>query len=429
MEVEKENSLSTVFKSLYSEFIEYLNKTGLSNRVLSVTNGKPSIDFQFTIQSMGGIEQALDALTSLPSYSKVVEITAKMQCVPKEDVIRTKYGLFAYLFSDVANCVNPPKVSYNFSQARNFSGFYLDEIRLSHAILNAVSSGSCIERKNKYLLIFENLNINSNIKINDDINLIKLSRSEVDNKFSVRYDSDSKWSRVYSGFEIGEQYINNNDFIPVLSSLLRLYKKGDVRFKFIVQEAHHLIRGDIYVSYKNSYSELDYYEHVPSVKEDAWRQYLVKETESLEFSNFISKNLTPMMNMPHSCQMYNMVFSSPLHLQIPLLFFVIESFFSDVNSEVVFRIALYITVLLQEKEGFRKTIKDLYNVRSCIAHGDLASAQKKIKKMKLSGFTGATELVEKILNNLWKVLLDKTWEPSKSAELMSALLLSSNKNT
>ncbi|MCR9982432.1 hypothetical protein NB610_10465 [Vibrio alginolyticus] len=112
-----------------------------------------------------------------------------------------------------------------------------------------------------------------------------------------------------------------------------------------------------------------------------------------------------------------------------MLFFVIESFFADVNSEVVFRISLYVTVLLQESESFRNKIKDLYHVRSCIAHGDLSGAQKKIKAMKIFGFTGATEQVEDILNRLWKVLLEKNWKPSQSAELMSSILLHQNKNT
>lgn len=429
MEIDQKGSLAGVFKSLYREFIEYLNQTGFSNRVLSVIDGKPTIDFQFTIQSMGGIERALEALTSLPSYRELVKLTAALQGVSEEEVESTKYGLFSYLFSEVANCVNPPQISYNFTNGKGLSTLDLDEVRLSHAILNAVNPSSCIERNNKYLLIFENLNITSDIKINEDINLIKLSRDEVNEKLAGRYDPERKWARVYSAFEISETFLSNNELIPVLSTLLRLYKKGDVRFKFIAQDAHHLIRGNIYVSHKNSYSELDYYENAPSVRGDAWRQYLISESESQEFANFISQNLTPMLSMSHSCQMYNMVFSSPLHLRIPLLFFVIESFFSDVNSEVVFRIALYLTVLLQETEHFRKRIKDLYHVRSCIAHGDLAGAQKKIKSMKLSGFTGAAEQVEEILNKLWKVLLDKKWKPSKSAETMSSILLCQNKNT
>ncbi|KOO12713.1 hypothetical protein AKJ18_22455 [Vibrio xuii] len=72
MEVEQKDSLSEVFKSLYNEFIDYLNETGFSNRVLFVNDGKPTIDFQFTVQSMGGIEKALDTLSSLPSYQSVV---------------------------------------------------------------------------------------------------------------------------------------------------------------------------------------------------------------------------------------------------------------------------------------------------------------------------------------------------------------------
>lgn len=429
MELEQSLSLSVSFKTLYSEFIDYLNRSGLSNRVLAVIDGKPTIDFQFTIQSMGGIERALEILTALPSYSKVVELTAKLQGVPEEEVRKTRYGLFAYLFSDIANCVNPPQVSYVFSKSQNLSSWCLDEERLSKAILEATTSGSCIERRNNYLIVFENLQVESDIKINEELTLISLSRAEVENKFANRYDSDKKWERVYSAFEVSDNYLNDDRFIPVLSTLLRLYKKGNVRFKLIAQQAHHLIRGDIYINYKNGHSELDYYEHMPSVRNDAWRQYRINEAESSEFAKFIGENLLPMMTMSHSCQMYNMVSSSPLHLRIPLLFFVIESFFSDVSSEVVFRVALYVTVILEEDAVFKKRVNDLYHVRSCIAHGDLVAAQKKIQKMKLSGFSGATELVEEILQKLWKELLVRKWEPNKSNELINSILLKSNKNT
>jgi hypothetical protein len=429
MEVATKTNLPDVFKALYTEFVNYMNKTGLSNRVLTVIDGKPIIDFQFTIQSMGGFEGALKQLSSLPSYRELVSLTAQIQNVEEEEVEKTKYGLFCYIFSEVANCVTPPQISYHFPNAKDLSTFDLNEQKLSHAILNAVCADDCIERTNKYLLIFENLNISSSIKINDNIKLIRLSKVEINAKLKGRYDPDSQWSRVFSAFEINEEFLNNKELIPVLSTLLRLYKKGDIRFKSIYQAANHIIRGEIYVNHKSAYSEADYYENAPANRSDAWRQYSITETEIEDFSGFIGKNLTTMLSMSHSCKMYNMVFSSPLHLRIPLLFFVIESFFSDINSEVVFRIALYLTVLLKEDEAFRKQIKDLYHVRSCIAHGDLTGAQKKIKSMKLGGFTVATEKVDTILNKLWKALLDNNWTPKESANLMSTLLLSQVENT
>lgn len=400
----------------------------MSSRVLAVVDRKPTIDFQFTIQSMGSIDKALEILTALPSYSKVVELTAKLQGVTEDEVRKTQYGLFAYLFSDIANCVNPPQVSYVFSKSQNLSSLCIDEERLSKAILEATNSGSCIERKNNYLIVFENLQIESDIKINEEVTLIRLSRADVDSKFANRYDSDKNWERVYSAFEVSDDYLNNDKFIPVISTLLRLYQKGDVRFKLVAQRAHHLIRGDIYINHRNVHSELDYYEHTPYVRDDAWRQYRINEAKNSEFAKFISENLLPMMKMSHSCQMYNMVSSSPLHLRIPLLFFVIESFFSDVSSEVVFRVALYVTVILEEDVVFKKRVNDLYHVRSCIAHGDLAAAKAKIQRMKLSGFSGATELVEEILHKLWKELLVREWKPNKSNELINTILLKSNKS-
>lgn len=425
MNIIKETSLSDDFKSLYCEFISYINQSGFSNRVLIIVGGKPSIDFQFTIGAMGGIGKALEIFTSLPSYSKVVEKTAYLQNISQDEVTDTNYGIFAYLFSDIANALTPPQANYIFSNANNLSDMVLDDMRLSRAIANALDPYPCIERENKYLIVFDNLQIDSDIRINNDINLIKLDRCDVQEKFESRYDDPHSWGRVLSAFEVSEEHLKNESFIPALSSLIRLYKKGDIRFNHVAQKANHLFRGEIYIDYKNSYGENEYYEHAPSTRNDAWRQYLICDDERLEFAKFISSNLNSMSNMSYSCHIYNMVYSSPLHLRIPLLFFVIESFFADVTSEVVFKISLYITLLLQEDISFMKKVKNLYDIRSCVAHGDLANAKHKINKMKLIGFSDANDVVETILNNLWKVLLVKEWIPSKSAELISPLLLKS----
>ncbi|NRA53059.1 MAG: hypothetical protein HRU23_02840 [Gammaproteobacteria bacterium] len=132
--------------------------------------------------------------------------------------------------------------------------------------------------------------------------------------------------------------------------------------------------------------------------------------------------------------MYNMVASSALQLKIPLLFFVIESFFSDVQSEVSFRVPLYITNLLNEDDNFRGTLKKLYDVRSKVAHGDLKEADKIISKLykngnlSSSGFSGATIYLDNIVNRLWIRLLDLNWNPAKSAELITPYLIGHKNN-
>ncbi|MFC1507835.1 hypothetical protein ACFL5R_01185 [Pseudomonadota bacterium] len=425
-------SLTTSFKSLYCEFVAYLNKTGLSNRIFSLMEGKPIIDFQFTIQSMGEFSEALDILCSLPSYPLVVKFVAEKQNVDEKEVEKSKYGLFSYIFSDLASYLTPPSVSYSFSKGNELNNIEFNEERLSHAILNAVNPGSYVEKKDKLLVVFENLKFNNNVEINDEIKLIKLSPDILKERFIGRYESDRKWSRVYGAFEIDKSLLENDNVIPVLSTLLRIYKSGDVRYKAIYQEANHFIRGDVFVNYKNSFSENDYYENTPSEQSEAWRQYDITKEELNDFSRFLAMNIKPMLAMSHSCRMYNMVFSSPLHLRVPLLFFVMESFFSDVDSEVVFRIALYVTNILNEDESFMSLLKKLYGVRSKIAHGDIEGARKQITKLytsgtiSLSGFKGITEVVDGILNRLWKELLCRNWNPSNSSKMITEVLLSSN---
>ncbi len=102
-----------------------------------------------------------------------------------------------------------------------------------------------------------------------------------------------------------------------------------------------------------------------------WREYHVTEEEEDEFARFISANLEKMRPMAHSCRMYNMTPSAPIQLRVPLLFFVIESFFEDVKAEVVFRIALYVTRILGEDNEFWENLKTLYEIRSGISHGNM----------------------------------------------------------
>jgi hypothetical protein len=331
----------------------------------------------------------------------------------------------------MANFLTPPKLSYVIKEKNNISTLNFDEERLAYIISNASCPSCYAEKKDKILLVFENIRIDSDIKISENLKLVKLTPLFIENKLSNRNDSGKMWERVYSAFETNIQFIENSDSIPALSTLLRLYQRGSIKFKTILQEANHLIRGDIFIPYKYSSSEFDYYENDLSIKGGGWTQYSIKQEDSQIFSNFISENIKPILEMPYSCRTYNMVSASPEKLRIPLLFFVIESFFSDVDSEVVFRISLYLTVILNKDEKFRKEIKSLYGVRSSIAHGDTKSAQGKITKMikNNSNISNITVYTESILIELWKALLNMNWNPNKSGEMISELLLGGDNNS
>lgn len=428
MKDSKDELLADLLKSLYNEFLNYLQVTGKNRCITAITDGKLSIDFQIAIRDRNFSEN-FKVLSSLPSFNKVMEKTASIQGIPVKKVLESKNAIFINFFNELANYLNPPKYALSFDHRYCISNLTLDEERLSYVISNAACPNAYYEKKDKILIIFKNITSESDIEINENLKLVKLKTEDIDNRISGIYDSGKKWERVFSAFETNVEYIESNDVIPALSSLLRLYQKGDIKYQGIVQEAEHIIRGTIFVPYKIAYSTADYYENNPSVRDDAWQQYIISFERSLGFASFISENLQPIMKMPYSCKTYNMVSASPESLRIPLLFFVIESFFSDVNSELVYRISLYLTVLLKRDDDFRKEIQALYSIRSSIAHGDTSEADRKGVKMrnKNSDIMNITDYTETILIELWKVLLRMKWEPKDSGSTMSKLLLGTTK--
>ncbi|MCP4991503.1 MAG: hypothetical protein GY928_37230 [Colwellia sp.] len=425
MEAKKERSLVENFKCLYAEFIQYAQRHNLIN----IVDGNPiKLDFGLPIQMH---PNWVESLSSLPSYDVLITQVALNKGIDKNEVQKSIFGLFGNIFSDMSTHFTTINITKSCKiEQHSIENFDCNENHLSDAILHGTNLESILKRQNQYVLIFDNLDIESDIIISDDLKIIKLSPGEVGDKLHQKYDDTSKWEKVKGVVEVSEEMLKTENFEPIISTLLRLYKSGDIRYKATYQKANHLFFGEVYVPNKHLLTEQlrtenDYYENAPSIHNDRWKAYYISDSDALDFSAFMLKNIPIMRPMGQSCRVYNMVSSSHLHLKIPLLFFVVESFFSDVNAEVSFRIALYVTNLMKRDTKFNSLLKKLYGIRSKVAHGDLVSARKEMKKLEnqkliaCGDFRGVTELLDEILKDLWKVLLEKNWDPSNSGELIA----------
>ena len=418
-----EGKISNCLKKLYLDFLNSdIIKLGYVHKMI-----KEGFQLGLTLGyhiDMSKYQIVEEKFKELPNYKSLIELLKKDGFENEINI----FGIITYIFSDMLDYFEMCVTNYSFSQKNLITQLTFDESQLKEAILNSVCPASFSKKKDNFIIIFENLNIEDDFIINDSLEFIKLTKEDI-NKFNWQINNSS---RVYTALKIDKDLLANEDIIPILGTLFRLYKKGDIKYKGIFEECQHLIKGSIYMPKKNSFSESDYMEHTPSSNHsnfDSWQEYKIKKEEVVEFSSFISTYINSMMNMPHSCKVYNMVSSSPLHLKIPLLFFVIESFFSDIDSEVVFRVSLYITRILNENSEFMQKLKKLYTIRSKIAHGDLVQAEKEIVKLykngsiSVSGFKGATDELYEIIDRLWISLLKLEWKPKDSNKLIIPYLL------
>lgn len=414
------DTISSLFKSLYLEFLEHLQSNELLNNTVTLQyDRKPFVEFQFVKKRQGG-ELDLDELSNLQSYDPLITLVADHEDVEKCEIDKKRYGLFFYIFSDFHH-----HLLLDLRIPLKYFGEYVEKMELedekiSKAILESVSDMGVIRRE-KYLVIFENLKIQSDYDVHGSLKLVRLNNETIRTKMVKRQEPAVDWARVHCAFETDEAFVTDHNAVAMLSTLLRLFRPGDIRFKAIRQEADHFIKGQIYISHKNTISETDYYEHTPLGN----LQYLVTDQDSSDLIEFINTNWDKMQKMAHSCQFYNIIGSSQVQLRLPLLFFVIESFFADIKTEVKFRISLYVTKILGEDDGLFNLLKKLYDIRSSIAHGDMAAAQNSITNLHKKGlismpsFQGVNECLLDIVNRLWIRLLEIDWDPKKSAALIS----------
>jgi hypothetical protein len=419
--------MEKLFLDLYKEYINYLNSTGLiDNGCLTVNFDKtPYIDFQLLLQRH--FINDLEALrTNLSSYLLFFKKLSEINGTTLEEAEKANfYEIFGFKFSEIYNYITPPINTYQIINKRNIS-----ELKINSDIFNsAMKGGHNYELKKKHLIIFENLRIEKDFIIDENIKFIRLSQEQIKSQIQNRFEPDIKWSKVNTAIEINSEEFNE-EIIFKLSTLLRIFKKGDIRYKCTYKEAIHYFKGLIYVNYKSTFSEEEYKEH-PSTK-DAPIIYIINNSEIESFREFLKSSLPNLEHLTYSCRVYNMIHSTNPQLRIPVIFFIIESFFSDIDSEVVFRVSLYVTNILKEDDSFFGALKKFYAIRSKIAHGDVKGSKKIIKKLIDAGFIASgspsnvnDKLIE-ILDKLFKELIKLKWNPDKSSEEMKPYLLKHN---
>lgn len=412
--------MEDLFLKLYQEFIEYLEQENLLTSCIMVNYDKtPFVNFQFITRKLLLNEKKLQ--TDLPSFNNFFEKLSEVSGKPLEEITTlTQYEIFADKFSELFNHINSSNIAIQIAPKNDFTRLVINDESLNKAIINGNHSTS----KNTFLIIFEYLEIEKEFQLNESISFIQLDDDFIRNRIKKDHEPDINWVNVKSAIKIEGEF--DPKIIIQISTLLRLFKKGDLKYKDSYQEKTHYFKGQIFQPCKTTRNETDYIEHSP-VKTPMF--YKIKNDDIKSLVPFLNTYLDKTIPFIHSCQVYNLLPSINLNLKIPIIFSIFESFFSDITSEVVFRLSLYITNLLDEDKAFLKKIKDFYTIRSKVSHGDFPNVRKKLISMHKSETISSPTLnstyeeIDQILKKLWLKLMDLNWDPQKSSKLIQPFLI------
>lgn len=395
--------MDNYFITLFNEFINLLKEKGLLESRFSIHYDNTAfVDFQILLRSLDIFGEAKE-LKSLPSFTPLFQLIANKEGISLDEAINKNiYPVFGFKYSELFNYIYLSQVA-PLNQKKNNA----DLSKISNeSFISAVCSGEEIIKTNEYFIFFENLEIENDFQINETLSFIKLSQDFIKEKIQNYSEPNTEWVRVKSAIHY-KGNLENDELVIKLSTLLRLKKKGDIRYKAIYQKCIHWYKGTVYKNYKNSFSETDYVEH--ATINEAPVLYQIKDIEFDEISSFIRGNLPKMNHLLYSSRVFNLLQSINHQLKISIQFFVIESFFPhirfvDIQKETV----QAVRKILGGNDKLKKRLWKYYDIRSDIAHGDLEAASKKSNNMPYE------ESLEKILIALWLRLLEINWKPEES---------------
>lgn len=294
-------------------------------------------------------------------------------------------------------------------------------------LCNGKSLDLLLHNKKIYFRYIENFDIDTDqICLSKEGSLIIRKLTENDNilfKKSCYCDENNNLGKYKVILQSDSYELINDENIKYIVGLLRIYFCGDFRVSPLYNLAEDCLENETITktektSNNNTYNEP---ELTYSVLGSNLR-YILNESKRKEILVFYDNNKDKIKDYGFALEYLNNIASINLKLRIPFLFMIIESFF-EVNFEISYKIALISTKLLKKDISFMDEIKNFYNLRSKIAHGDKNGIDKALKKLKNKNFISEENLSEaynelyKIMTDIWKKILELNLEsPRKLVE-------------
>jgi hypothetical protein len=199
--------------------------------------------------------------------------------------------------------------------------------------------------------------------------------------------------------------------IKNILTLLRLFKTGKFRLYAVGELKSELNKEKItYVNTFASIIEKPLKNKTPSFNEE----YSLNENEISIIKRFFKNNYSKISeNFEFAIECLSLLHSLDDKYKLPYIFFILESFFKKIKSENTYRLSYNMAKILKKSFSFTKTIRDFYNLRSDVVHGNSQSElDKKISKIKneeqsFNDIKECVDFLEDIMKQVWKEILEK----------------------
>ncbi len=419
-EEEGEETLIKCFRNLFHEFDDWVDS---GNQIIvkggiTISGIKHELVYSKVHENHKSIPEIFESLHSYGRLNELMKAEVKLGA----DFVVNPLGLALYLF--------PMYLNELFRLEKTLDGRLrpigvmeyvpVDKDLLVEYLQNTVMPDVLLLDTKSYILLFNHLYVEEGGSlVEDNFELITLSdfeKSKIERE-GFLLKTDTNCAIVASNFENSED-IN----IDAIGTSIRLFKKCKIQYIGTFRLYRNVFQG-------NSYRETiatgtrENTEHV-CVK----RQPLeIRKDEITNFKQLFNSCLSSGSTMLYSFKLFNLKDGVKPEVRLPILFFALESLFDDVDSEVTFRISLYVSKILGESAEYTSNLKLLYALRSKIAHGG-GSLDKTLEKLHRSEFIpeanldSAVDKTEDIVVRLFVKLTSENWNPANSKIEMDKIL-------
>jgi len=384
-------------------------------------------------------------IQKLQSFKEVVEyIKSRSDILKKDSVIsdspdKSNIGKPLYEVSGIADSYGPSIFAiakeifetYNNSKVVtkwDFNAKELEKIKLDKAGIEfKLNNKYSFLPVKKYYYLLENFSVNKTTTLDIDgvktklKKLTDLERSLIINSTKSGPEDDTG-DIGYIETAIVSEALLKEESISNLLALLRIFKEGEFRLKAIGELNTEITRCPRLKL--NSYAK-GLEKGLKLGNPFFHQKYELTAVLLAEFKKFYKKNRSKMGKYGFAKECLSLLHATDDKFKIPIIFYILESFFPKVTSENTYRLSYCISKILNKPYDFTTNVKLLYKLRSDIVHGntksELSKTIKKIKKMDdtpCSNLNNTLKVLEKIMRTVWKNILDNEYDLEKIEEIV-----------
>lgn len=270
---------------------------------------------------------------------------------------------------------------------------------------------------NKYYYYIQNFTIDKgfDLKLGKKvIQLKKLSDQEKTLFINGDYFGPEDLSMDISSIDIAiisEARLNDIEIKNILT-LLRLFKTGEFRLYAIGELKSELNKKEIiHINTFANIIEKSLKNKMPFFN----NKYSLNKNEINIIKKFFEDNYSKISeNFEFAIECLSLLHSLDDKYKLPYIFFIIESFFKEIDSELNYRLSYCIAKILKKPFSFTKVIRNLYGLRGNVVHGNSQEElNKKIIKIKnesgesFNNITECVDFIEDVMREIWKEILEK----------------------